>query len=46
MYNMVSVFTNQEVIDVDGNEETQERDVHSVTTMKPLFVVTRLPAYC
>lgn len=25
------LFTNLEVVDVDGNEETQERDFHSVT---------------
>lgn len=46
MYNMVSGFTNQEVIDADGNEETQGGDLHSVATMKPLCVVTRWPAYC
>lgn len=46
MYNMASGFTSYEAIDVDGNEETQEGDFHSVTTMKPLCVVTHWPAYC
>lgn len=46
MYNMVSGFTNQEVIDADGNEETQERDLHSVATVKPLCIVTHWLAYC
>lgn len=41
MYNMVSVVTISGVINVDGNEITQEGDFHSVTTMKLLCVVTR-----
>lgn len=46
MYDMVSGFTNQEVTDADGNEETQGGDLHSVATMKPLCIVTRRLAYC
>ena len=31
MYDMVSGLTNSKAIDVDGDEETQEGDFHSVT---------------